>query len=241
MDSHPPLHEAETLRSLAPLQALFDIAAALLLFVFAALVAPLLGQVLLQRFDLPLLLILAFQGLLVLIGLGWLLAQRGQGWRQIGLRRLRARDLGLGLVALLAIFAINLLINVLISPLAPDVLQEHQEGLAAVAGMLAGETPPLAVAAAMLLIGFYEEALARGFLLARCRTLLPGTWGPVLLSSALFGLGHFYQGWFGVLQTALVGLVFARLALHWGTLWPVIFAHAALNTLSLLLLRTLVQ
>lgn len=241
MDAQPELHEPGDLHSLAPQQALFDIAAALLFFVFAALAAPLLGRMLLAQLDLPLLLILALQGLLVLLGLRWLLAQRGQGWRAIGLRRLRLRDLGLGLVALLLIFAANMAVSLVSSALAPGVLQEHQEELAAVAGLLVGTASPFAVGAAMLLIGFYEEVLARGFLLSRCRTLLPGVWGPVLLSSALFGLGHFYQGWFGVLQTALVGLIFARLALHWGTLWPVVFAHAALNTLSLLVLRTLAQ
>lgn len=239
MDTQPPLHESKAIRALTPQQALFDIVAALAVFICAALAAPVLGQILLAQLDLPILALLALQGVLALLGVWWLLAQRGQGWRQIGLRWPRVRDLFLGLWALLLIFTVNLVVNLVSSAFAPETLEEHQQGLAQVAGLLTGEVSPIAIAATMLLVGLYEEVLARGFLLARCRALLRGTWGPVLLSSALFGLGHFYQGWFGVFQTALVGLVFARLALQWGTLWPVIFAHAALNTISLLLLRTL--
>ena len=239
MDASPQLHEPGTLRSLPPLQALVDILLALAFFAAAALAAPLMGRLLTARLDLPMLGVLALQGLLVLLALRWLLGQRGQRWRDIGLRPLRLRDPALGVAALLLIFLVNLAIGLVSAAVAPELLQQHQQGLAGVAGLLAAEVSPATIAVAMLVVGFYEEVLARGFLLARCRSLLAGTWAPVILSSALFGLGHFYQGWFGVLQTAVVGLVFARLALRWGTLWPVIFAHAALNTLSLLLLRTL--
>jgi membrane protease YdiL (CAAX protease family) len=55
---------------------------------------------------------------------------------------------------------------------------------------------------------------------------------PIVFSSVLFGLGHFYQGIYGIVQTALFGAVLAALTLRWGTLWPAIFAHAAVNMLS---------
>lgn len=220
-------------------QALIDIALALTLTVAAAFAAPLLGRLLMARLGLPLVGLLMLQGLLVLLGLWALLAWRRQSWRQIGFTPLRPRDAGLGLLALLLIFALNALVSLVSGALAPGLLEAHQQRLAAFAGILAGGLSPLGIGAAMLFTGFYEEVLARGFLLTRSRTLLAGAWGPVLLSSLLFGLGHFYQGWLGVVQTALVGVVFARLALHWGTLWPVILAHAALNTISLVVLRSL--
>ena len=220
-------------------QALVDIMLALGLTVFGALAAPLIGQQLFTRLGLPLLAVLVLQGVIILLGLRALLLWRGQGWRRIGFQPPRLVDLGRGFLALLAIFAVNAAVTLLSMQLAPEMVTSHQERLAAFAGLLAGDLPLLAVGAAMLFTGFYEEVLARGFLLTRSWTLLPGTWAPVLLSSALFGLGHFYQGWLGVVQTALIGVVFARLALHWGTLWPVILAHAALNTLSLAVLRTL--
>lgn len=225
---------------MTPRQALVDIALALALTIVAAIAAPLLGRVLVVQLGMPLVGVLVLQGLIVLIGLWALLVRRRQGWREIGFQPLRPKDIGLGLLALLLIFALNALVSVVSETLVPGLLEAHQQRLAAFAGVLTGDLPLLWIGLAMLFTAFYEEVLARGFLLTRSRTLLAGAWGPVLLSSLLFGLGHFYQGWLGVVQTALVGVVFARLALYWGTLWPVILAHAALNTVSLIVLRSLV-
>ena len=47
----------------------------------------------------------------------------------------------------------------------------------------------------------------------------------------------FYQGLYGVVQTALLGLVLAVFTLRWRTLWPAILAHAAVNILSVVQLR----
>jgi membrane protease YdiL (CAAX protease family) len=221
-------------------QAFADVVLALVLTVAGAVVAPLVGQQLIPGLGLPLLAVMVLQGLIILAGLQVLLVWRGQSWRHIGFRPIiRLKDAGRGLLALLLVFVVNAALSFIGARLAPELLEEHQQRLSAFAGMLTGDLPLSAIGAAMLFTGFYEEALARGFLLTRCRTLLTGSWGPVLLSSVLFGLGHFYQGGLGVVQTALVGVVFAGLALHWGTLWPLILAHAALNTLSLTVLRAL--
>lgn len=219
------------------LQALMDIVLALLLTVGGASLVPLLGASLVLRFNIPILLVLVLQGVVILAGLWALLAWRGQRWRDIGLVAFRGRDIGLALWALLSVFVLNLVLNTAAGLFWPGLLETHQEQLSGVASVLAGTLPLAAIGSAMAFVGFYEEVLARGFLLTRSHTLLGGIWKPVLFSSLLFGVGHMYQGGLGVVQTALVGVVFARLALHWGTLWPVILAHAALNTLSLAVLR----
>ena len=90
-----------------------------------------------------------------------------------------------------------------------------------------------------LVVGRNEEVLARGLLLARSRVLFGGTWLPVVFSAVLFGLGHFYQGAYGVVQTALFGVVLAVFTLRWGTLWPAIMAHASINMLSVVQLDKL--
>lgn len=236
----PPNDGYVTARApLTRMQAAADVLLALALTVFGAVAAPLAGQALVARLGFPLLAVLMLQGVIILAGMYLLLRRRDQNWRDIGFRQLRSRDVGLGALALLLVFAINAAVSVIGLQLAPELVETHQGRLSEAARMLAGDLPLAAVAAAMLFTGFYEEVLARGFLLTRCRTLLHGRWGPVLLSSALFGLGHFYQGWLGVVQTALVGIVFARLTLQWGSLWPAILAHAALNTISLGVLRAL--
>lgn len=218
-------------------QAMLDVALALILTVVAGVLAALTGAPLMIRLDQPLILVLVIQGLIIVGGLQILLVWRGQGWRRIGLRLPRAKDLWLAMVALLLVVALNVAVNLVAFGVVPGMAETHQERLAGFGNLLAGELPLIIVGAAMLFTGFYEEALARGFLLTRCKTLMTGNWGPVLLSSILFGLGHFYQGWFGVVQTALIGAVLAGLALRWGTLWPVIIAHGALNTLSVWVFR----
>ena len=220
-------------------QALLDVALALLLTLLAGIVVAMAAALVLERFALPPMLVMALQGVVILAGLHLLLAWRGRDWRDIGLTALQGRDLGRAALALLLVFLVNGLFTTLLEWLAPSVIEAHQEGLAGVAGALTRGLPLAAVAAIMLFVGLYEEMLARGFLLSRCRVLLGGVWGPVLLSSLLFGLGHMYQGWLGVVQTALIGVVFAHLVLRWGSLWPVILAHGALNTISVALIRSL--
>lgn len=84
----------------------------------------------------------------------------------------------------------------------------------------------LAVAA-----GVFEEIVFRGFLPA---FLLPWT-GSYLLAAlpaaVAFGISHAYQGGHGMVRTGVLGLWLA-LGVGWtGSLWPSIFAHAALDLL----------
>lgn len=187
----------------------------------------------------PELLTLSLQGLFILAGVQLLLHLRRQTWRSLALTGIRQLDLLRALQAFGLMFVFNVFFMVLMYAIAPSLVKAHQERLSEVANLVTGHAPFAAVVATMLFVGFYEEVLARGFLLKRCQGLLGGHWGPVLMSAALFGLGHFYQGMLGMLQTALMGIVFASLALKWQTLWPLILAHALLNTLSLALMRQL--
>jgi len=112
----------------------------------------------------------------------------------------------------------------------------QMERLTELGGRVAAGLSLPALLGLSLFIGLYEELLARGFLLHRARHLLGGWWGPVTVSSLLFGLGHAYQGAFGVIQTTIVGAVLAAAVLRYGTLWPAIIAHALVNAVSLWLL-----
>jgi len=220
-------------------QALLDVALVLALTVAGVVAAAAIGHVLQARLALPQLLVLSLQGVFVLAGVQLLLLWRKQSWRGLGLLPPRPLDALRGLLAVGCIFALNALLSMLAAHFVPAPVEAHQQRLIDFAEMLTSGLPFGGVAATMLFVGFYEEMVARGFLLTRCRTLVGGSVGPVLLSSLLFGLGHAYQGWVGVLQTMLVGVVLATLTLRWGTLWPAIFAHAMLNTLSLGVLREL--
>ena len=99
--------------------------------------------------------------------------------------------------------------------------------------------PPVLALAAM--IGFCEETLTRGVMLyglSRYGPLIAG-----LVSAAIFGALHsfgYFQGIpasFLVAQVttaALLGLMLAGLRLRMLTLWPLIVAHAAVDTPALL-------
>lgn len=94
-------------------------------------------------------------------------------------------------------------------------------------------TPPEKGVFALLAVaaGVFEEIVFRGFLPA---FLLPWT-GSYLLAAlpaaVAFGISHAYQGSHGMLRTGVLGLWLA-FGVGWtGSLWPSIFAHAALDLL----------
>ncbi|MCK8517059.1 CPBP family intramembrane metalloprotease [Methylonatrum kenyense] len=213
-----------------------ELALAVALVLFAGITAAVIGSAFAGPATPLALQVVLAQGLIILAGLYSLLRWRAIPWSAIGLVRPQLRDLPRGLTVLLVVFLCNGVFAGLVMLLSPGALEQHHARLTDVAGFLVGGLPLAAIAALMLFVALYEELLARGFLLHRSRLLLAGIWPPVMLSSLLFGLGHGYQGWIGIAQTALVGIVLARATLHWNTLWPAIIAHAALNTVALGLL-----
>jgi membrane protease YdiL (CAAX protease family) len=217
-------------------QAWTDLVLAVALVVLAAVFVA--GVVSLVSRDLRFPALILTQGILILGGLRLLLALRGQRWTDVGLKAFRVRDIGLALVAMAACFAANILLTGAVSALLPGEVNEHLQLLEKIASRLGAG---VRVAALMFFVGVYEEMAARGFLLARARSALGGTWVPVLLSSALFGLGHLYQGWIGVAQTFAIGVILAFLTVRWGTLWPAILAHASVNTVSLFIAQRLAE
>jgi membrane protease YdiL (CAAX protease family) len=76
--------------------------------------------------------------------------------------------------------------------------------------------------------GVWEELLYRGFLMGFLEPRA-GLVAALVFSSAIFGLGHMYQGWRGVLNTALVGLAFALLYALTKSLWWLMLAHALID------------
>lgn len=76
--------------------------------------------------------------------------------------------------------------------------------------------------------GVCEEILFRGFLYWYF-SVWTGPVAAVILSSLVFGCGHFYLGRKEVPKTMLVGLFLAGVALASGSLWPAIVIHAAVD------------
>ena len=89
-----------------------------------------------------------------------------------------------------------------------------------------------------------EEIIFRGFLIGRLESAFGGasraaTTAAVLLSSAVFGAAHAYQGPTGMLITGVLGLLFAIVYVAAGrNLWFNIVVHGVYDTLSLALVLT---
>ena len=78
--------------------------------------------------------------------------------------------------------------------------------------------------------GVTEEVIYRWFMLSYLMVLLDlGVWQSVALSSALFGLAHFYQGIRGVLLTGILGAAFASIWFSTGTLLAPIILHTLVD------------
>jgi membrane protease YdiL (CAAX protease family) len=77
--------------------------------------------------------------------------------------------------------------------------------------------------------GICEEFLYRGFSMAALGRIGMPAWAIVVLTSALFGLAHAYQGRGGIVGTALLGVLFAISRLIFNSLVPVMFWHAAVD------------
>jgi len=85
---------------------------------------------------------------------------------------------------------------------------------------------------------FVEEVLFRGFLFRQMRRWAGAPfWVAAILSSLLFGAGHFEQGDSladSAMNSAITfagGVLFCWLVARWGSIWPGFLIHAGLNLL----------
>ena len=149
-------------------------------------------------------------------------------WREIGYVRPKT---WLGSLAVGIVFgcALKLLMKVIVMPLlgAPAINPAYH--------YLAGNRAALpGMVFTMIVAGFAEETLFRGYLFERLGKLF-GTGGDakvsiVLLTSALFALGHYSNlGLPGVEQAMITGLVFGTIFSITGRIWMVMCAHAAFD------------
>ena len=166
---------------------------------------------------------------------------RGPGWRAIGLHRPSNARLALGFgiavgvgYQFLGLYLIEPLIAHVTSGELPDVSQFRS---------LIGNETLLAFWLAMswTLAAFMEEMVYRGWLMNRLAELLRfstnGWIAGALVSSALFGVVHFYQGASGMIATGLSGLVFACVYLATDhNLWASILAHGFMDTVGFLMI-----
>ena len=150
-------------------------------------------------------------------------------WHEIGYVRPKS---WLGTLAVGIVFgcAFKLFMKVIVMPLlgAPDINTAYH--------FLVGNPAALPGVVFTMIVGagFAEETVFRGFLFERLGKLFGTGAGAkvsiVLLTSALFALGHYSNlGLPGVEQAMITGLVFGTIFAITGRIWMVMCAHAAFD------------
>ena len=153
-------------------------------------------------------------------------------WREIGYVRPKS---WIGTLAAGLAFgsAFKILMKMIVMPLlGADPINRAYHFLAGNRAML-----PAAVWA-MLVAGFAEETVFRGYMFERGGKFFGSGAGAkaliVLVTSGWFGLAHYAdQGLAGAEQTVIVGLVFGTIFAVTGRIWMLMCAHAAFDLTAL--------
>jgi membrane protease YdiL (CAAX protease family) len=157
---------------------------------------------------------------------GYLLWRSGVSLRSLGLdRRLRGRDAGLG-VGLAVVIGVPGLGLYLLARAAGLNLTVLPSALADTWWRV----PVLLVAAVANALA--EELLVVGYLITRLRQLGSGEGRAVLVSAALRGTYHLYQGFGGFVGNLVMGIVFGRVWQRTHRLWPLVTAHALIDVVA---------
>lgn len=164
-----------------------------------------------------------------------LISCRGPGWRDAGLGRPASwpRTVAVGAIAGFGFqFAGTYMVEPLVARLTTGVLPDVSQFRT-----LVGNEAVLAfwLVISWTLAAVLEEVAYRGWILTRCAELggcSRGAWlAGLLVSSALFGAVHAYQGVSGMVATGLTGVVFGATYLATGrNLWAAVIAHGTLDT-----------
>ncbi len=177
-------------------------------------------------------------GMVASLLVSWLvLLCTGEGWRSVGLRRspLGWALLPAALGATVLLFVVSLAAGMALQ--SATGLEPNMEAFEPV------KNQPGALAVLLLLVwttaAFGEEMLFRGVLLSGLGELFgktkAGWFAALMASSALFGMGHVYQGWAGVLLTGVVGFGLGLcFLLSRRNLWLPILVHGLYDTAGVL-------
>jgi membrane protease YdiL (CAAX protease family) len=154
-------------------------------------------------------------------------------WREIGYARPRSwiRSLAIGIAFGVAFkFTMKAVVMPLLG--ADPINQAFH--------YLAGNRAALPAAIWMMIVvaGFGEETVFRGYMFERLGKLFGATvWAKtliVLLTAVVFGLAHYSnQGLAGVEQATIVGLAFGAIFARTMQIWMLMFAHAAFDLMAL--------
>ena len=175
----------------------------------------------------------------ILFVLGWIsLRWRNDGWRYAGL----SRPISWWRTVALAVVAAAILLlgsELLVEPLAHRIWPEPERVSSIIESGASGWRQALT---SLLIVwtfaAFGEELSYRGYLLTRAADALGRSTlaycTAMILVSLLFGLGHYYKGPSGVLDSTYSGLVLGAAYLVAGrNLWAPVLTHGIVDTIAI--------
>ena len=168
------------------------------------------------------------QWVMALIGV-WLASRSGSPWHALGLMPPTGVRLIVGIVIVIIAAAFATLQTV--SVLRADAPQREalRPRIASVEFLLPHDRREHRWFTALsITAGVCEELLYRGFLIWALRAFI-GLGGAIVVGILLFGGGHFYQGWRGVLKTGAVGAVMTGIVFAGGWVIPAMLVHALVD------------
>jgi membrane protease YdiL (CAAX protease family) len=112
------------------------------------------------------------------------------------------------------------------------LLRIHQNGAAVAAMLPHGRVELTCWIALSVSAGICEETIFRGYLQPQFMALTRSAPAGILLSAAIFGAAHAYQGFRMTILIALYGAMFGSLAYWRGSVRPGMIAHAWQDSLS---------
>lgn len=168
---------------------------------------------------------------------------RGVSWKQLGL--CKPKNYKSALLATVFIFAFTIISIIIFQAfkeqlglqIAPDMSNENASTKF---GELAGNWQLFfAIMPFIWLQSMLEEILDRGFLMNWIERALSSTWfatvAAVLIQASIFGFRHSYDLSERSITVGLIGIAMGIGYVCFGrNLWPLIIAHCALNTMSML-------
>ncbi|HEY1956455.1 MAG TPA: CPBP family glutamic-type intramembrane protease [Polyangiaceae bacterium] len=182
----------------------------------------------------------AARGALVIGLLLLLLRADGQSAASIGLVRAGAsRELLAAVWITVGTFFVQIVVAIPIGIIGMmlGILNRENEQRTQTLGAIAQQGSIVEFALAAIVAAAFEEIAFRGFLVPRMKTLVRSWVLAVFLVSVIFGAGHVYEGILATIQTAFLGAWFAATMLARRRLIGPITAHAAFNTIMLIVIR----
>jgi len=152
--------------------------------------------------------------------------------RDVLIGRVRAlREVFVGIALIPVVFFIVLFIMAIVITYLPQL---HNVVSNPLEDMLRTRSDTLIFAVVVMISGGVREEVQRGFIVHRFGQYLGGPVFGILFYSALFGLGHFEQGYDAMIATGTLGAFWGFVYLRRGSIIAPVVSHAGFNLAQIL-------